>query len=417
MTRKELAERLRTETDGVHAAPMLVQRTLRAAYGKEEKPVMKKKIAWAAAIALLAVMLCAAAIAAANRWGMLDFIDRYAVDHYIPEDAQTYVQTDVAQLENEWVTVSIRELYYDGRTSRMTVDVTPNAEHVLLVGEDICLSDPFINLTHEYVMDGENDLRTVYQAAQEEGYKSVYAANFCVMDAEHGIAGGSMDYILGEDGTLTIFQQEEYAENRPQREVTFQVILMPYDAPLDPEGYADYDRRDTLETTLTLTASASATDAPVRDGEIPNVFVSREPVEYPGVGVRVDRLTIKVKPQDIYAIIDYTVTDMDAFARTDHGLWFEFIDPAKAMEQPAEGNYAQQRLTSGLSGGGMVSPTDGEMEEPTMYRQTETLGKNELHETYTLRAFDCWEKERFETHTFEMRPATAEDMDTGGESS
>lgn len=417
MTRKELAERLRTETDGVHAAPMLVQRTLRAAYEKEEKPVMKKKIAWAGAIALLAVTLCAAAIAAANRWGMLDFIDRYAVDHYIPEDAQDYVQTDVATLENEQFTVSIRELYYDGRTSRMTVDVTPREEHVLLVGEDVCLSDPFINLTQAYVMDGESDLRTVYQAAQEEGYESVYAANFCIMDSEYGITGGSMDYILGEDGTLTIFQQEEYAENRPQREVTLQAMLIPYETPLDPEGYADYDRRDTLETTLTLTASASATDAPVWDGEIPNVFVSREPVEYPGVGVRVDRLTIEVKPQDIYAIIDYTVTDMDAFARTDHGLWFEFIDPAKAMEQPAEGNYAQQRLTSGLSGGGMVSPTDGEMEEPTMYRQTETLGKNELHETYTLRAFDCWEKERYETHTFEMRTATAEDMETVGESS
>ena len=146
MTRKELAERLRRETDGVHASAALTQRTLRAAQRKEEnQPVMMKKMTLAVAFALIAVTLCAAAIAAANRWGMLDFVDRYAVDHYIPEDAQTYVQTDVAQLENEWVTVSIRELYYDGRTSRMTVDVTPKAEHVLLVGEDLCLSDPFID--------------------------------------------------------------------------------------------------------------------------------------------------------------------------------------------------------------------------------------------------------------------------------
>ncbi|MGN0991042.1 MAG: hypothetical protein ACI4O4_06255 [Candidatus Ventricola sp.] len=417
MTRKELAERLRTETDGVHAAPVLVQRTLRAAYGKEEKPVMKKKIAWAAAIALLAVMLCAAAIAAANRWGMLDFIDRYAVDHYIPEDAQTYVQTDVAQLENEWVTVSIRELYYDGRTSRMTVDVTPNAEHVLLVGEDICLSDPFINLTHEYVMDGENDMRTVYQVIGEEGYEAVYAATSCTFDAEHGITGGSMDYILGEDGTLTIFQQEEYAENRPQREVTFQAILMPYDAPLDPEGYANYAARKTLEATIKMTASVTSTDALVVEGEIPNVYVSREPAEYPSVGVRVDRVMIEVKPQDIYAIIEYTVTDMEAYVKTEHGLWFEFIDPDREIDPGQEGDYVRQRLTSGLSGGGMVSPIDDDRDEPTMYRQTETLGRNELHETYTLRAFNCWEKDRYETHTFEMRPATAEDMETVGESS
>lgn len=411
MTRKELAERLRRETDGVHASAVLMQRTLRAAQGKEEnQSVMMKKMTLAVAFALIAVTLCAAAIAAANRWGMLDFVDRYAVDHYIPEDAQTYVQTDVAQLENEWVTVSIRELYYDGRTSRMTVDVTPKAEHVLLAGEDTCLSDPFINLTHEYVMDGENDMRTVYQVMQEEGYKAVYAANICTMDAEQGITGGSMDYILGEDGTLTIFQQEEYAENRPQREVTFQAILMPYDTPLDPDGYANYDKRDTLEATITLTASASPTDVPVGEGEIPNVYVSREPIEYPSVGVRVDRLMIEVKPQDIYAIIDYTVTDAEAFAKTENGLWFEFIDPGKATEQPDDGQYAQQRLTSGLSGGGMVMPIGEEQPEPTMYRQTETLGRNELHDAYTLRAFSCWEKNRYETHTFAMRPATVEDM-------
>lgn len=413
MTRRELAERLRRETDGVHASAALMQRTLRAAQGKEEnQPVMMKKMTLAVAFALIAVTLCAAAIAAANRWGMLDFVDRYSMDHYIPEDAQNYVQTDVAQLENEWVTVSIRELYYDGRTSRMTVDVTPKAEHVLLVGEDTCLSDPFINLTHEYVMDGENDMRTVYQVMQEEGYNAIYAANFCTMDAEYGITGGSMDYILGEDGTLTIFQQEEYAENRPQREVTFQAILMPYDTPLDPDGYANYDRRKTLEATITMTASASPTDEPVREGVVPNVYVSCEPIEYPSVGVRVDRLMIEVKPQDIYAIIDYTVTDREAYAKTDDGLWFEFIDPDREIDPAREGTYVQQRLTSGLSGGGMVMPIDNDREEPTMYRQTETLGRNELHDAYTLRAFNCWEKDRYETHTFAMRPATAEDLAT-----
>ena len=411
MTRKELAERLRRETDGVHASAALMQRTLRAAQGKEEnQPVMMKKMTLAVAFALIAVTLCAAAIAAANRWGMLDFVDRYAVDHYIPEDAQTYVQTDVAQLENEWVTVSIRELYYDGRTSRMTVDVTPKAEHVLLVGEDTCLSDPFINLTHEYVMDGENDMRTVYQVIGEEGYEAVYAATSCTFDAAQGITGGSMDYILGEDGTLTIFQQEEYAENRPQREVTFQAIIMPYDTPLDPDGYANYDKRETLEATITMTSSASPTDVPVGEGEVPNVYVSREPIEYPSVGVRVDRLMIEVKPQDIYAIIDYTVTDAEAFEKTDRGLWFEFIDPDREIDPAREGTYVQQRLTSGLSGGGMVMPLDDDKETPTMYRQTETLGRNELHDAYTLRAFDCWEKKRYETHAFAMPPATAEDM-------
>ena len=149
MNKQDIRQKLRDEMASVQVSAPLLRRTLAAA-GKESKP-MKRKMSFGLAIAfaLSTLLCCAVAIAAANRWGMLDFVDRYAVDHYIPEDAQTYVQTDVAQLENDWVTVSIRELYYDGRTSRMTVDVTPKAEHVLLVGEDTCLSDPFINLTHE----------------------------------------------------------------------------------------------------------------------------------------------------------------------------------------------------------------------------------------------------------------------------
>lgn len=152
MTREEMKKALHEQTACVHVPQALVKQTLLAAQGKE-KTHMKKKISLAIAFALLAVMLCAAAIAAANRWGMLDFVDRYSVEHYIPEDAQDYVLGDVAAMENEWVTVNIRELYYDGRISRMTVDVTPKGENVLLLGEDVCLEDPFINLTHEYVID------------------------------------------------------------------------------------------------------------------------------------------------------------------------------------------------------------------------------------------------------------------------
>lgn len=34
--------------------------------------------------------------------------------------------------------------------------------------------------------------------------------------------------------------------------------------------------------------------------------------------------------------------------------------------------------------------------------QTETLGREELHDSYTLRAFNCWDQERYETCTFTM---------------
>lgn len=407
MKREEFARRLREETDCVHASQQLMQRTLRAAQGKEQKVYMKKKISLAIVFTLIAVMLGTAALAAASRWGMLDFMDRYAVEHYIPEDAQTYVETNVAAMENEWVTVNVRELYYDGRTSRMTVDVTPKDKNVLIVGEDVSLSDPFINLTHEYVMDGENDMRSVYEVIQDKGYEQVYVANVSLTSTAGGMEGmiaGSMDYILGDDGTLTIFCQEEYAQDVAKRDAAISVIVMPFDQPLTPESYANYDKRDVLETPITLTASVNPTDAPAQDGQIANVYVSDAPVEYENVGVRIDRVLLEVKPQEIYATVEYSVTDQAKYDATDGGLWFEFIDPQK------EGAYWEQRLAAGLSGGGSAGPIDNTQENPTKFRQTEMLGKNELREVYTLRAFDAWEKERYETHEITVRPATAENL-------
>lgn len=406
MTREEMKKALHEQTACVHVPQALVKQTLLAAQGKE-KTHMKKKISLAIAFALLAVMLCAAAIAAANRWGMLDFVDRYSVEHYIPEDAQDYVLGDVAAMENEWVTVNIRELYYDGRISRMTVDVTPKGENVLLLGEDVCLEDPFLNLTQEYVIDGENDMRSVYQVIQDEGYEQVYITNVCLVSMEGGREGiytGSMDYILGEDGTLTIFSQDEYVQDMPQREVAIRTIIMPFDQPLKIDSYANYEKRSELEMPYTLLASVNPTDTPLEKGEIANIYVNEAPAEYPGAGVRVDRVTLEVKPQEIYATIEYSVTDQTRFDALEGGLWFEFIDPDK----PGEG--WEQRLASGLTGGGSSGAVDREAEKPTVFRQRETLGKNELHKTYTLRAYECWEKERFEAREIRMRPATEKDM-------
>lgn len=411
MTHEEFVRKLRMETDGVYAAPALRHRTLRAAKGEEMN--MKKKISLAVVFALIVVMLCAVAIAAANRWGMLDFVSRYSTGPYIPEDAQNYVQKDVALLENDLVTVNVRELYYDGRTSRMTVDVTPKSDHVLLVGEDVCLSDPFCNLTQSYVEGGENDMRPIYQVFCDEGYKDIYTVSVSMLTDESnpmaGMASGMMDYILGEDGTLTLFSQEEYVNDMPERSAIIRAAITPYGKPITADSVANAKARIKLDYPVTLLAAANLADKSATEDIVANTYVSEGPVEYPSVGVRVDRLLIEVKPQDIYATLTYTVTDMEAFNKLDDGLWFEFIEPQKEIDPALEGEFWQQRLTPGLSGGGMVQPL-GEEQQPTLYRQTETLGKNELHDIYTLRAFDCWEKDRFETHEFVMRPATQADL-------
>lgn len=400
MKRNEFRTQLRRELDSVHVSPALRQRVMNAAQGKGET-IVRRKMTFALAAALMAVLLCAAALAAAGRWGMLDFVGRYP-DSYVPEDAQTYVRTDVLTMENEWVTVAIRELYYDGRISRMTADVTPKAEKVLLMGEDACMEDLFINLSHEYVVDGDNDMRSICQVIADEGYTGVYTVNVGVIGQEDVIMG-AMDYILGEDGTLTIYSQEEYTADLPEREVKIHAIMMPYEKPFTLGSQVSYEDRRELEETVTL--QASAYEAGVKEGELSNVYVSEAPTLYESIGVQVDRLLIEVKPQEIYVTLDYTVTDRAKYDQLEGGLWFEFIDPDSKEEA-----YYDQRLRSGLTGGGSSGPVDGDPDTATRFTQRETLARNELHDTYTLRAYECWEKERFETHTLTMRPATEMDI-------
>lgn len=333
MKQDEFRMQLHREMDGVRVSPALRHRVMNAAQGKGET-IMRRKMTLALAATLIAVLLCAAALAAAGRWGMLDFVACYP-DSYVPEDAQTYVKTDVLTMENEWVTIAVRELYYDGRISRMTADITPKSKNVLLMGEDACLEDLFVNLTHEYVVGGDNDMRSIWQVIEDEGYTDVYMVNVGVIGQEDVIMG-TMDYILGEDGTLTIYSQEEYADDLPERELKIHAIMMPYEKPFTLESRVSYEGRKELEENVTLRASAY----PAEDGkEGGNVYVSEAPVLYESVGVKVDRLRIEVKPQEIYATLDYTVIDREKYDRLEGGLWFEFIDPDSDAEA-----YHDQRL-------------------------------------------------------------------------
>ena len=285
----------------------------------------------------------------------------------------------------------------------MTLDVTPKNENTLIVGSEVFMEDPFVNLTNNYVQGGENDMRSVYQVIQDENYEQVYAASVFMKGAVDDMGMGTGDFMLGEDGTLTIYSQEEYLTDMPTRDVVISVVVMPFDQPLTMDSMANYEKGEVLETPIMLTASVNPTDVPVKAGEIANVYINEAPVEYGSGGVCVDRVLLEVKPQEIYATIEYSVTDREKFDATDGGLWFEFIDPDKV------GEPWEQRLAEGLTGGGSAGPIDREQEMPMHYRQTGTLGKNELHETYTLRAYDAWEKERYEMHEIIMRPAKEED--------
>ena len=375
MNQDELNRRLHEEMTDVRVSPALRGRTLLALRGKER--IMKRKWTVALAAALLAVLLCAVALAAVGRWGMLDFIGRYQ-NTYIPQDAGDYVHSDVAAFAQDGLAVNVRELYYDGRTARMTVDVAPADADTLLLGEDTQMDDAWGNLTEQ-----AGDARTVLDVWHERGDARVLRVGLYTADIEQGAADASLDRVLGADGVLTYYIEQRYDDDRPAREVTLKVTATPYTDPEAGEESLDWDRRAVLEKTLTLTAE-SGTD----------VYESAEPAVYAGAGVRVDCVRIEVKPQELVATVEFTVIDEAAFAATDDGLWFEFIDP-----QSTETTYAAQQLAGGLSGSGSVADLGG-----GRYVQTQTLAKNELRDTYTLRGYNCWEKNRYETNEFVMQP-------------
>ncbi|MDD6682520.1 MAG: hypothetical protein PUE61_05080 [Clostridiales bacterium] len=382
MKRDELTRLLQADAQNTPVPPSLRNAVLDAVQGKET-PIMKKKISVAFAFALALVLICSVALAVANQAGILDFAGRY-IGSYVPENAADYVQKGDTILENEVFTATIREQYYDGRVARLVMDFAPKDENVLFIGADNYGDDlwqDLISLNHGD-MD-QNDKRRIQDVLPE--YKAAYQCGFISIPAENDRdLGGTGDYYLNpETGVLTVYDETEFAENKESREITIRASAFPA-AVKDGEFILDWENATRSEIVLPLTAVLPQTQA----------YESVEPVEFPSVGVRVDRLLIEVKPQEIFATIDCTVIDEEAYNKTEHGLRFEFIDPSST-----ETEAWKQQLSSGLTGSGSVSTvTDGK------FQQHENLGLKELHDTYTLRAYDAWTKDRYETQILVMKP-------------
>ena len=148
------------------------------------------------------------------------------------------------------------------------------------------------------------------------------------------------------------------------------------------------------EMKFNFTMQATDTQTGIR-ANAESAQINIDPVEYQDVGIRIDRLTVTDKPLELEYVIEYTVVDAEKFKKTDDGLWFEFIDPNSTETEP----YAQ-RLKDGFSRRGETTPVDD-----THYRQTGTLSLDEKADVYTLRAYECWEKQRFDAHEIRMKKA------------
>lgn len=374
MKREEYTARLHEEMQAVRVSPALRSRTL-SAIREKENPIMKKKLTIALTFVLVTLLLGSVALAAASHWGLMDFVGRYGGTH-VPDDAPAYIQQNVASWETDDLTISVREMYYDGHYLQAVVDMKPRDPSILLVTGMYSMNDYFCNLLPD--VDSQQDSRTVAQYYRESSYEKLLVlspAITCENDA-------GQDCFLQEDGTLTFYLEAGYQEPLNIRDVELRLLIQTC---VDPEN----DRMDrTLDERVVFPLTLH-----VPEGVIPVTYICDEPQEFPEAGVRVDRLTVVALPLSLYTTIEYSVIDEERYVPLEDALWFEFIDPTSAAEFPV-----QQRLDGGFTG------TRGiEVCGNGRFVQSETLGVNELHSEYTLRAYSAWTKDRYEARTFVMR--------------
>lgn len=404
MTRKELTAALRAQTEGVRMSPQLRRGIIDAVYGKEQK-IMKRKIPAIVLAVALSILCCAAALAAADRAGMLDFLGQYD-NTPVPEGMQNVIENDVLETGSDLVDVTVRELYYDGLTARMTIDVKPKSEKIMLIGFDALVTDAWSDQNRLNPAFDPSDARTVQEVFREKGYTAGYTVSASLTAPEGEIIGGSRDCTLSEDGVLTLFLEEHFTQNVEARgNVTMCVTLRPS---IDADGNAinaNDDQRMRIDQPLALSSTVGARE----------VYVSEAPVVLEKTGVTIEHFFVDVQPAELYATLIYTITETELGSQHPYGkpeygtldqyFLLELIDPDSTSEDPYE-----QTLTRGLSDTGTGLRISAEGEEPARYMSTYSLALSELRDSYTVRVFDFATKERYESAALSMRKATAEDV-------
>ena len=384
MKEERVSDALHDAMNDVRLSPELRAKTLYAMRGSGERsPKMKRKFSAALVFALVAVLAVAVALAVANRAELLDYMNASS-NAQIPYDAASYIKQGTESGEGNTFSLNVREKFYDGRTLRLTVDVTAKAPKTLLYGLDFFPEDSWqdlITLTYDGV--DPSDERSILDVYHENGYEQMMRIRLNVLSqAEDDFANTTQEVVLNEDGTLTFFYVKEFETDEPTREIKLSASAKKV---TEKDGKTESGDEETVEAAFTVEKENSDEET----------AVSAEPVEYESIGVRVDKVTMTTGPLEINYAIEYTVVDAEKFKKTDDGLWFEFIDPDSTASEP----YAQ-RLKDGFSRTGEVAPVD-----ETHFRQTGMLSLDEKADTYTLRAYECWEKQRFDTHEIQMKKA------------
>ena len=376
MSQREFSESLDKRLSGLQEVPWLEAKVLAKAEG--EKPVKKKISAATIVIVVLLVLAMAGAVAAAlNSWGVVDFAGNRAWT-YVPENAQESISKEEQTFETDALKCTVQESYYDGKILRAAFLIEPK-EKTLLIHSGDDFEDTFSDETDE----------TIAQYAQEHFDGSMTEVWIYTL-LEWGMS--EADCRHNEDGSLILYMEDCLTEEQP--ELT--------EIPLEL-GYAPVTDGETMVQKVPMTLKVHAVET--------GLYVCEDLLDFPEAGVQVTRAALTVTPLEIRVALDYTVTDLEKYNATEDGLWFEFVNP-----QSTATDYFGQTFESGMAGGGSVSCLDAreneqdedeeEYSQPaklgSRYRQTDTLGLNAFGDEYWLRAYNCWEKNRYEIVKFRV---------------
>lgn len=380
ISRQEVSDALERRLSGLQEDPWLTAKVLSEAEG--EKPVKKISATAILVIALLALTMAGALAAALNAWGVIDFAGNLGWT-YVPENARDSVTAENMTVETDDLVCTIRESYYDGEILRLTADIAPK-EKMLLVAED------------EVIMpaDNEEDCVTAVEYAKAHfggrlGDVYLYPED---MDVD-----GEADWRSNEDGSVTLYMACFFPDELPEREAKLELGYVPgkdleslTEEELEEESL--FDTENMVRTPVTLKVRAVETES----------YVCEEPLDFPSTGVQVTRVAMTVSPLEIRYRLYFTVTDLEKYKALDGGLWFEFVNPESTAAE-----YFEQTFEGGLSGSGSIVCVDdrdefGNEKVGSVLCQTDTLGLNALGDEYTIRAYNCWEKTRYEAVTFRV---------------
>lgn len=351
-----------------------VMRTLdRIPEGEGRKTMKKTKVGLIAAVAILCVLITTTALAFTNSWGILGFLTNRRQNVAVLPEAEEIVQTAVPQQGgvSEQVSFTVRDAVLDGQQLFISVEAKPaGTQQLLLLGPDAFPEDPVSDMGP--LFEGKTGTIADYINEKQLTPVKTWAS---IDNVEHN----AIDFVLEEDGTLVYMITTRYEQGGEAIEnFTLSCGSIPF---LNSDGKWALDEAAKQYTPLSVTLA--------------NTGVNRESVssiataEYNDVGVRVDQVTLTGSPLGIDARIEYTIIDMEKYLATDDGLGFEFIDENG------------ERLPGGAQDSGGIKQLD---DAGTRFVQTQSLQASEtLPKQITLRAFNIWEKNRYEAHSFDLK--------------